>query len=111
MTPFNQVCVWASTIVGTDNVESFEKFMLDEYKVRVKYMEEIKTAPDMDNGKIVKGTGDRNDVFFKIHTDDIPKFAVKRLSMDPPVRWIEDVLDNQRGQMLYPDRIQEMRTW
>ena len=107
---FDQVCVWASTVVGADKVKEFEKFMLDEYKIRVEYMEEILTAPDMVDGKIDESTGGRNDVFFKIHSDDILKFSVPRLSMDPPVRWIEDVLSNGGG-ALYPERVEEMKTW
>ena len=64
---FSQVCVWPSTIVGKENVKQFKDFMKSEYKIRVKYLEEIRTLPDMKNGKPVKSTGGRNDVFFAIH--------------------------------------------
>ena len=114
ITKFSQVCVWGSTIVGKDNVKQFEDFMKSEYKIRVKYLEEIKTLPDMKNGKAVKGTGDRNDVFFVIHSDDISKFAVKRFSMDPPVRWIEDVLGNEKSRndvSIYPESVRKYLTW
>ncbi len=111
---FSQVCVWGSTTVGKDKVKEFEDFMKSEYKIRVKYLEEIKTLPDMKNGKAVKDTGGRNDVFFSIHADDIPKFAVKRFSMDPPVRWIEDVLGNEKSrndESIYPESVRKYLTW
>jgi len=111
---FSQVCVWGSTIVGKENVKQFEDFMKSEYKIRVKYLEEIKTLPDMKNGKPVKGTGDRNDVLFAIHSDDIKTFAVKRFGMDPPVRWIEDVLGNEKSRnddSIYPESVRKYLTW
>lgn len=114
MTKFNQVCVWGSTIVGKKNVKAFEDFMKSEYGARVKYLEEIKTLPDMKAGIPQKGTGGRNDVFFVIHDEDIMKFAVKRFSMDPPVRWIEDVLGNEvskQKQSIYPESVKKYRKW
>ena len=113
-TKYSQVCVWGSTIVGAENAKAFVDFMKSEYKIRVKYLEEIKTNPDMKNGKAVKGTGGRNDVFFAIHSDDIVKFAITRLSMDPPVRWIEDVLGNEKRKeksSLYPESVRKYLTW
>lgn len=107
---YTQVCVWASTIVGKEKSKEFEDYMKSEYKIRAKYVRELKTIPDQANGKDVEGTGGRNDVFFTIHTDDIPKFAIPRLSMDPPVRWIEDVIDNG-GQSIYQENISVHRTW
>jgi len=111
---YTQVCVWGSTTVGKGKEKAFEDFMLSEYKIRVKYLEEIKTAPDFKNGKPVEGTGGRNDVFFVIHEADIVKFAMKRFSMNPPVRWIEDVLGNERRRgdnSIYPARVDKYLTW
>ena len=112
--PFNQVCVWGSTVVGKEKVKAFEDFMKSEWGARVKYLEEIKTLPDMKNGEPVKGTGGRNDVFFVIHDDDITKFAVKRSRMDPPARWIEDVLGNEtntKNGSIYPEHVKKYRKW
>ena len=110
--PYSQVAIWGSTVVGEDKKKEFEDFMKSEYGVRVKYLEEIKTFPDKDqNGSNVEGTGGRNDVFFSVHEGDIPKFAIKRLSMDPPVRWIEDVVANEGDESIYPETVKEYRTW
>jgi len=111
--PYSQVAIWGSTVVGKDKSKEFEDFMKSEYGVRVKYLEEIKTFPDRDqNGSNIEGTGGRNDVFFSVHEADIPKFAVKRFTMDPPVRWIEDVIANQSEPLtMYPDSVKEYRTW
>jgi len=106
-----QVCVWESTLVGESNIQDFEELFLKEYKVRIKYIEEIKTFPDTDqNGFGIEGTGGRSDVFFSIHKDDISKFATTRFSFDPPIRWIEDVLQNLKNP-IYPERVQEYKTW
>lgn len=111
--PYSQVAIWGSTVVGKDKSKEFEDFMKSEYGVRVKYLEEIKTFPDRDqNDSNIEGTGGRNDVFFSVHEDDIPKFAVKRFGMDPPVRWIEDVIANQSEPLtIYPESVKGYRTW
>ena len=107
---FNQVCIWPGTIVGNDKIEDFEQFMKNEHNVRIQYLEEIKTYPDKNNGQIVENTGDRNDVFFAIHDEDVGKFAVPRLSFG--IRWIEDVLSkNNYKSEIYPKRVYEYKTW
>ena len=106
MEKFNQLCVWSGTIVGVDQIKDFEKFMLDDIGVRVKYETEIKTLPT--DGE--PDTGGRNDLFFYIHDDDIMKFAVPRLSMG--IRWWEDVLSNGGG-VLYKQEVltKYPKTW
>lgn len=100
---FGQVCVWPGTLVGGD-VDAFVKFMLLELKTRVVYLEEIETLP----GK--GGPGGRNDLFFAVHEDDIGRFTVPRLSMG--IRWIEDAISQANGgNQIYPERIEEYRTW
>ena len=95
---FEQLCVWPATIVGKDQIKEFEKFMKKEFKSRVKYETEVV----LKNG--------RNDLLFYIHTDDINKFAVPRLSYG--IRWWEDVLGNGNGKD-YPGTIlnQYPKTW
>lgn len=107
---YNQVCVWPGTIVGKDKIEDFEKFILEEFKTRIQYLEEISTNPDIENGTEVEGTGGRNDVFFAVHSEDVANFSVPRLRLG--IRWIEDVLDkgNYR-QKVYPKRVFEYKTW
>lgn len=106
MEKFNQLCVWCGTLVGVDQIEYFEKFMLNDMGARVKYETEIKTLPT--DGEI--GTGGRNDLFFYIHDDDIMKFAVPRLNMG--IRWWEDVLGNGGG-VLYKQEVltKYPKTW
>ena len=110
--------IWPATIVPEGQGEEFEKFCLDNWHVRVKFIEVIKTGPDYKNHHPVEGTGGRSDVFFYIHNDDIDKFAVQRFGMgDGCPRWLEDVLDNERSgrangrRSLYPIRVKEWRKW
>lgn len=79
---FTQLCVWPGTIVGKDGIDEFEEFMKENFKSRVKYETEVV----LDSG--------RNDLFFYIHTDDIMKFAVPRLSYG--IRWWEDIHFNKQ---------------
>jgi len=103
---FNQVCVWPGTTLGDSTVEQFEKFFMDELNTRIQFLEIIETAPDMENGMPVEGTGGRSDILFAVHKDDIGHFAIKRLAYE--IRWIEDVYGNGS---LYPERIAEYKTW
>lgn len=110
--PFTQVCVWPGTIVGPEHIEAFEQWLLDDFGARGKYLEEIKTLPDMEDGYPVEGTGGRTDLFFVIHREDVGKFAVPRLQFG--MRWVEDVIANEkmRGEIsIYPERVKEYRTW
>lgn len=110
--PYTQVCVWPGVIVGTDKILDFQAFMFTEFGVHVKYLEEIKTAPDMENGFPVEGTGGRNDLFFAVNTPDLGKFAIPRLQAG--IRWIEDVLANELHRdngSIYPERVKGYRTW
>jgi maltose-binding protein MalE len=108
---FTQLCVWHGCIVGEENIEDFEKQMLNHFGCRVKYEAEVKTLPDLDhNRKPVPDTGDRHDLFFYVHSEDIGKFAVARLKVG--IRWWEDVLANGNGK-LYPKEFLKShpKTW
>lgn len=105
---FSQVCVWEGTVVAPDTIDEFITFFKDEMGVRVQYLEEVLTAPDIKNGRSVPDTGGRNDLFFAVHKDDIMKFAIPRLRMG--IRWIEDVYGNGHGN-LYPARIVQYMSW
>jgi hypothetical protein len=120
---FEQVCIWPGTLVVNDSpfaktpedqsvltpeerIASFENWMKEEFDTRVKYLEEVKTNPDLDkSGKPVPETGDRNDLFFLVHKDDIGKFAVPRLRAG--IRWYEDVVSYNNHANLYPQEILE----
>ena len=105
---FKQVCVWPATIVGQTKIEDFEACMRDTFNTRVQYLEEVLTAPDFSNGFPIEGTGDRNDVFFAVHNDDVMRFSIVRLSYG--IRWIEDVYSNEQD-AIYPERIQGYKCW
>jgi len=107
---FKQVCVWPGTIVGKDKISLFEDFMKENFGVRIQYLEEIETNPDIESEKPVEGTGGRVDVFFAIHNDDIGRFAIKRLAFG--IRWIEDVLAScNHSKHLYPKRVEGYKCW
>lgn len=108
---FTQVVVWPGTIVGADRVDEFEAWLLSDLNVRGQYLEEILTNPDKsDFGNDVPDTGGRNDVFFTVHADDIPKFSHARFAYG--MRWLEDVINPQnKGSHLYPARVQEYKSW
>ena len=95
---FNQLCVLEGTLFPEGGVKEFHKFFKDEFGVRVKFENQVKTLPDFEG---CTETGGRNDLLFYIHNDDIGKFAVPRLSMG--VRWYEDVLLNGGGKLYDED--------
>lgn len=105
---FVQVCVWPGTIVGKDCIKEFEHFFESEMDVRVQYLEEIYTNPDIEFGMPVEGTGGRCDCLFAVHIDDVMKFALPRLKMG--IRWLEDVYGNGHGH-IYPARVVDYMTW
>ena len=108
-TVFNQVCVWRGCIVGKDHSQEFEEWMANEMGSRVKYIEEIETLPDMVNGEPVPETGGRNDLFFYVHTNDIPNFSIKRLQFG--VSWIEDAISNMGSSIIYPEHVKDHCKW
>lgn len=79
--PFSQVVVWPHTLLGDDNTEAdFQQFITEEFDARIKLIGEHRINKD------------RTDLLFYIHSEDIPKFAVARLSWG--MRWLEDVMAN-----------------
>lgn len=106
MNNYNQLCVWPGTIIGPDQINDFEEYMLDELNTRVKYECEVKTLPDLDDdGNDVEGTGGRNDAFFYVHDEDIQHFAIPRLKMG--IRWWEDVIKYNNNSHLYTEEFLE----
>lgn len=107
---YTQVCVWPGLIVPESEAEKFELDVYIQMNVRIKFLETIKTNPDMDNGEPVPETGGRSDVFFAVHEDDIMKFAAARLPYG--IHWIEDMLSKVNyTQELYPKRVFKYRSW
>jgi hypothetical protein len=112
--PFKQVCVWPGTHLGELSERDYEKFMEENFKVRVKFLEIIVTGPDWDDSGPMEGTGHRHDLLFAVHEEDVRKFSIPRLISG--IRWIEDVLDNELHRTdgnwsIYPARVAGYRTW
>ena len=105
---FTQVCIWPGTIVGRARKDEFEAYFKDEMDVRVQYLEDVYTAPDVEDGVAVAGTGGRCDALLAVHSEDVGKFAIPRLQMG--IRWIEDVYGNGNA-ALYPERMVQYMSW
>lgn len=102
MNQFKQLCVWPGIVLGEITPQDFEQYFFDGLGVRVKYHTEVKTLPDLDeHDEPVPDTGDRNDLFFYIHDEDVVKFAVPRLAMG--IRWWEDVVKYNDNKHLYTE--------
>lgn len=106
---FTQLCVWEGTLLGgpstdSDAVKQFVNFIEGEFGVRIKFEAQVFTLPGRD------GEGGRSDLFFYIHNDDIPKFAVRRFKYR--IRWWEDVLRNGNEE-LYTEEflLAHSKTW
>ena len=108
MEKFNQVCVWPATVVGEADVAEFEQWVKNDLGTRIQYCEEVLTNPTP--GNEIDEPGGRNDLFFKVHDDDIQKFAVARLKYG--MRWWEDILNNGHAP-LYPQDVLNKypKTW
>jgi len=98
---FTQLCVWPGTVIGQEDINEFETHFKEMFNVRVKYLTEVKTLPDLDkNGNAEPDTGGRNDAFFFIHSEDVGKFRVPRyLSTNLVVRTTKYtfVYSNKKG--------------
>jgi len=109
---YTQLCVWPGTTVLPKTIEYFQEYMKENFNARVIYHCEVKTLPDIEDDKVVEGTGNRNDLFFYVHKDDIAHFALPRLEMG--IRWWEDViLYNDNSKHLYSEQFinEHPTTW
>jgi hypothetical protein len=105
---YGTVCVIEGLVVGPENVEAFVQNIRHKTGARIQYLEEVVTRPSLENRRVVKGTGGRNDVFFAVHDDDVKDFVTARFSIG--ARWADDVIGNQRhsyGRVLYPKRFED----
>jgi hypothetical protein len=110
---YTQLCVWPGTVLGDSTKEDFENFILEEFDTRIQYHTEVKTLPDLnEDGTPVPDTGNRNDLFFYVHSEDVTKFAVPRLRAG--IRWWEDVIgSHNNNRHLYTQEFLEQHppTW
>ena len=106
---FKQVCVWPGCIVKPDEISQVEELFLNEFDVRIQYLETVVTKPDIGEfGYLVEGTGGRHDILFAVHDEDVSKFAVSRLLVG--IRWIDDVYGSE-GSNIYPRRVAGYKSW
>jgi len=91
------VFVWQGIVA---EAREFMEGFFESESFRVQYLEAIETNPTPGEA----GTGGRSDLFFALHADDIPRFAVWRLQYG--MRWLEDVYANRQG-YLYPRRVRK----
>ena len=90
---YTQLCVWPATALKEGDEPALVNFFKEKMNTRIKFAQVALTLPDKHMGEPVPDTGNRSDVLFWVHSDDIMKFAMPRLSMG--IRWWEDVLDNE----------------
>ena len=83
MEKYIQLVLWLGTIVGKENISEFEKFFKEEFGYRVKYHSEFELLNKNKN----------NCVLFYIHSEDIPKFALFRITTGD-MKWFEDYVEN-----------------
>ena len=109
---FRQVCIWENITVGNDRerIEAFVEFVMAKFLgTRIQYLEEVRTNPSTSrSGKVLIGTGNRNDLLFAVHEDDLHVFDERRLNFG--IRWIEDVFGHG-GAPLYEARIADYQSW
>ena len=99
---YNQLCMWPGVTLEGSAPKELEDFFQDKMGVRVKYHAEVSTLPDLDSsGNQIPDTGGRSDLFFFIHDEDVPKFAVPRLQMG--IRWWEDVIKYNDNSHMYTE--------
>lgn len=81
--------------------------------VRIQFLEEIETTPDLDSGGYaIPETGGRADIFLAMNVEDVGKFAIPRLTIDNgAIKWIDDHYDHMddANNFLYPPRFKKYR--
>lgn len=112
-TDFTQLCVWPATLINEEDkpgyqitdedIKGLEKFFKEEFNVRIKFAERVFTNPTIKEGKPVKDSGGRSDLLFWVHSEDLSKFAIKRLAYG--IRWWEDVVKYNDCQGIYSKQI------
>jgi hypothetical protein len=102
---YDTVAVWPGTYLGELSAADFVNWMKTEGGTRAQFLEVIETAPErLLNGHAVLGTGGRTDLFFAVHNDDVPRFAIWRLQYG--IRWLTDVLNAENYRhTIYPERV------
>lgn len=112
--PFSQAVSWPGTTMGDSTSDEFVKFIAETFNgTRAQFIGEFHTKPDFDSrGNQIPDTGDRCDLVFAIHEEDVGKFAVLRFEYN--MRWINDVIFNEkmRGEVtIYTPEFHDLCSW
>jgi len=100
---YSQVCIWPATILKEEEHDDFKQFMKEKLGTRAEVLESIECISSND-------IPPRTDLFFCIHKDDIPNFAIKKFGYG--MRYIEDAIsETNGGNTLYPERVRDYCTW
>lgn len=82
---YSQVVAWPGTLVREDEEQALADFLVETFGL---------TQPPRIIGEVPTNHGERVDALFIIHDADITRFAVPRFEWG--MRWLEDVLGNDR---------------
>jgi len=96
---FTQLVCWQGTdmpLQPSDREIDDLQQMFANRGFRIRFEAVVRTLPGCG------GAGNRSDVFFYLHRDDVAAFALFRLLVDSSLKWWEDVVDNGQA-ILYTD--------
>jgi len=107
---FNKVAVLNAVIdkKGDESADIIAFFVDYCDNLRIQFLESIKTKQEKNRQNVVvASSGNRNDVFFAIHDDDLAKFA--SFAVLHKAVLIETVITTMKskGQDLYPTRVEK----
>ena len=99
------VCVWPGTLVGQEDVETFNSTMSEQLGVKITYLEEVKTNPNP--GETLEESGGRNDVFFEMDEDDLDEvmFPFMIMNIFPIGEITKELMDKMNETKLYPQEV------
>lgn len=87
--PFTTLVIWQGTVLKDEEIPKMIAWFGD-MGYRIKFMESTSTLPDRKNGVDVPNTGNRTDVLFYIHSEDISRFSIFRVRTND-MKWWHDM--------------------
>ena len=99
------VCVWPGTLVGQEEVETFNSIMSEQLGVKITYLEEVKTNPNP--GETLEESGGRTDVFFEMDEKDLDEVTLPFLMMNilPIMNITPEFMNQMNENKLYPQEV------
>lgn len=102
---YDMLCVCHGVELTRDNIPNLNAFLREEFGIthNVRVVGTVLTIPTPGNEK--KEPGNRSDLFFLLHKDDVMRLAnVKRLEVG--IRWWEDIYFNH-CEDIYPQAFRD----